>query len=83
MSRNGQFGQARAPQRRAPAEHDPYAAPGGQPGQWPQQPNGYPDQQYSNGNGAQQGYPAQQGQGYHFGKPVPADAMAPRLLPRA
>jgi hypothetical protein len=48
MSRNGQYGQGRPPQRRGPAEHDPYAP------QWPQQPGGYPDPNYA--NGGQQGY---------------------------
>jgi hypothetical protein len=70
MSRNGPFGQARAPQRRAPAEQDPYAtAPGGQ-GQWaPQQPGGYPEPPY---NGSQQGYPPQQAhQGYHYPQAAP------------
>ena len=70
MSRNGPFGQARAPQRRGPAEHDPYAtAPGGQ-GQWaPQQPGGYPEPPY---NGSQQGYAPQQAQqGYHYPQAAP------------
>jgi hypothetical protein len=47
MSRNGQYGQGRPPQRRGPAENDPYAP------QW-QQPGGYPDPNYA--NGGQQGY---------------------------
>lgn len=59
MSRNGPFGQARAPQRRNPAEHDPYApAPGQQQGgQWPPNSNGFHDP-YA--NGSQQGYASQQ-----------------------
>jgi hypothetical protein len=47
MSRNGQYGQGRPPQRRGPADQDPYAP------QWPQ-PGGYPDPNYA--NGGQQGY---------------------------
>jgi hypothetical protein len=65
MARNGPFGQAgaRAPLRRAPAEHDPYtSAPPGQPASgWPpQQPNEYPD-------------PPQHAQGYHFPPNAEAD----------
>lgn len=58
MSRNGQYGQGRPPQRRNPAEQDPYAP------QWPQQPGGYPDPNFA--NGGQQGYPPQSNQGYHY-----------------
>ncbi len=67
MSRNGPMGQpgARAPLRRNPAEHDPYAVPPtGQPAaHWPHQqpPQGYPEHVQQPGHA-----PQQHAQGYHF-----------------
>ncbi|KAB2911118.1 MAG: hypothetical protein F9K29_23335, partial [Hyphomicrobiaceae bacterium] len=65
MSRNGPMGQpgARAPLRRNPAEHDPYAVPPtGQPAaHWPHQPQGYPEHVQQPPHAPQQHAPA-----YHF-----------------
>jgi hypothetical protein len=93
MSRNGPFGQAgaRAPLRRAPAEHDPYtSAPPGLPANaWPAQPaNGYVDphaQGYHFPQNAEPdphfGYAPQPGQQGHQGQPPPFERYPAPQVP--